>query len=226
MTKQIFDAKLTKDEYFLNLSQSRMIDLFAASVKLRERMNMIIKLFKCLNTMSESISLDKLFSKQNSFSRYDLTVVNRKSVRSLRNLIIIISSWMLRNLNEFCQDSNLSVLSSRNIKTKKFSDRSWIMMIVDSFRVFKASFIYRDALNSRTSFMIFRIAINRWVMIDEDAFIFVILEYASKTSSVDTNSLRSTKSFNILNFIWSAESRSISNIFAVIISYTQRSESW
>jgi hypothetical protein len=52
------------------------------------------------------------------------------------------------------------------------------MIIVDSFRVFKASFIYRDALNTRTSFMIFRIAIDRWVIIDEDVFIFVIFEYA------------------------------------------------
>jgi hypothetical protein len=79
-----------------------MTDLFAASVKLREEMSMIIKLFDYLDTMSESISLDELSSKQNSFSRYDLIVVNRKLVRSLRSSIIVVSSWMLRSLNEFC----------------------------------------------------------------------------------------------------------------------------
>jgi hypothetical protein len=92
MTKQIFDAKLAENEYFLNLSRSRMIDLFVMNVKLREEMSMIIELFDYLNTMSESISLNESFSKQNSFSRYDLTVVDRKLVRSLKNSIIIVSS--------------------------------------------------------------------------------------------------------------------------------------
>jgi hypothetical protein len=50
--------------------------LFAASVEFRERMSIIIKLFDCLNAMSKSISLDESFSKQNSFLRYDLTVVD------------------------------------------------------------------------------------------------------------------------------------------------------
>jgi hypothetical protein len=92
MTKQIFDAKLAEGEYFLDLSRSRMIDLFAASVELREKMSMIIELFDCLDTMSESILLDESSSKQNSFSRYDLTVVDRKLVRSLKSSIIVVSS--------------------------------------------------------------------------------------------------------------------------------------
>jgi hypothetical protein len=92
MTKQIFDAKLIKEKYFLNLSRSRMTDLFAASVEFREKMSIIIEFFDYLDTMSKSISLDESFSKQNSFSRYDLTVVDRKLVRSLRSSIIVVSS--------------------------------------------------------------------------------------------------------------------------------------
>jgi hypothetical protein len=92
MTKQIFDAKLAEDEYFLSLSRSRMTNLFVANVELRERMSMIIELFDCLDTMSESISLDESSSKQNFFSRYDLTVVDQKLVRSLKSSIIVVSS--------------------------------------------------------------------------------------------------------------------------------------
>jgi hypothetical protein len=69
-----------------------MTDLFAADVELREKMNIIIELFDCLNTMSELISLDESFLKQNSFSRYNLTVVDRKLVKSLKSSIIVISS--------------------------------------------------------------------------------------------------------------------------------------
>jgi hypothetical protein len=69
-----------------------MTDLFAASVKFRDEMSKIIKLFDYLNTMSESISLDESSSKQNFFSRYDLTVVDRKLDKSLRSSIIIVSS--------------------------------------------------------------------------------------------------------------------------------------
>jgi hypothetical protein len=58
MTKQLFDEKLAEDEYFLNLSRSRMTDLF----KLQERMSLIIELFDCVDRFTELISSDESFS--------------------------------------------------------------------------------------------------------------------------------------------------------------------
>ncbi len=140
--------------------------------------------------------------------------------------MITDSSFVLKSLNEFLHDSDWLLLFSRYTRTSEFNDRAWIRIENESFRVFNASFTWRATIDFRISFIALRIAMNRWIIVDEKAFISIMRKYASKTSNVDINSLNSIESFNALNVICSVEFESMSEIFAMMMTYTLRSESW
>jgi hypothetical protein len=80
--------------------------------------------------------------------------------------------------------------------------------------------------NFWTLFIALRIAINRWVIVDDETFISIMRRYASKTSNVKIKSSRFIESFNVLKVICKIEFESISNIFATMIAYTRRRNSW
>jgi hypothetical protein len=140
--------------------------------------------------------------------------------------MIIDSSLVFKSLNESFHDSDWLLLLSRYTRTSEFNDKAWIRIENESFRVFNASFTWRTAIDFRTSFMILRIATNRWIIVDERAFISIMRRYVSKTSNVNINSLNSIESFNALNVICSVEFESMSEIFAMMMTYILRSESW
>jgi hypothetical protein len=140
--------------------------------------------------------------------------------------MIIDSSFVFKNLNEFLHDFDWLLLLSRYTKTSEFNDKAWIRIENESFRIFNASFIWRATIDFRISFMILRIATNHWIIVDEKTFISIMREYVSKMSNVSINSLSSTKSFNALNVICSVEFESMSEIFAMMIAYILRNESW
>jgi hypothetical protein len=71
-----------------------------------------------------------------------------------------------------------------------------------------------------------RIAINRWMIVDDEAFISIMRKYASKTSNVNIKSSKFIESFNVLKILDRIEFKSISNNFATMIAYTRRRDSW
>ncbi len=151
--------------------------------------------------------------------------MKRNFVDSFDNSTIVDSFWMFSNLNDSFHVFDWLLLSSRKISTSEFNDSSWIKK-VESFRVFRTSFIWRIAMNFWTSFIVFFIVIARWVIVDDETFISIIREYASNISKMKIRSSNSIKSFRILNVIYRAISRSMSEISVVIIAYIRRSESW
>jgi hypothetical protein len=70
------------------------------------------------------------------------------------------------------------------------------------------------------------IAMNRWMIVNDETFISIMRKYASKTSNMRIKSSRFIESFNVLKIICKIEFESISNIFATIITYTRRRNSW
>jgi hypothetical protein len=76
------------------------------------------------------------------------------------------------------------------------------------------------------SFIVLRITMNRWVIVDDETFISIMRKYASKTSNVNIKSSKFIESFNVLKVICKIEFESISNNFATMIAYTRRRNSW
>jgi hypothetical protein len=155
-----------------------------------------------------------------------LITVDRNFVESLENSMIDDSSFTFKNLNESFHDFDWLSFSSRYAKTSEFSDRLWIRVEDESFRMFNASFNWRMTFNFRTSFIALRIAMNRWMIVDDETFISIMRRYASKTSNVNIKSSRFIESFNVLKVICRIEFKSISNNFATMIAYTRRRNSW
>jgi hypothetical protein len=92
--------------------------------------------------------------------------------------------------------------------------------------MFNALFNWRVTINFRISFIALRIAMNRWMIVDDETFISIMREYASKTNNVQIKSSRSIESFNALKVICRVEFESISSSFATMITYTRRRNSW
>jgi hypothetical protein len=78
----------------------------------------------------------------------------------------------------------------------------------------------------RTSFIALRIAMNCWMIVDDETFISIMRRYASNTSNVNIKSSRFIESFNVLKIICKIEFELISNNFARMIAYTRRRDSW
>jgi hypothetical protein len=140
--------------------------------------------------------------------------------------MIADSSFMFKSLNKSFHDFDWLSFLSRYTRILKFSDRLWIRVEDESFRMFNASFNWRMTFSFRTSFIALRIAMNRWVIVDDETFISIMREYASKTSNVNIKSSKFIESFNTLKVICKVEFESISNNFATIIAYTRRKDSW
>jgi hypothetical protein len=77
-----------------------------------------------------------------------------------------------------------------------------------------------------TSFIALRIAMNRWMIVNDEIFISIMRRYASKTSDMNIKSSKFIKSFNVLKIICKVEFKSISSYFATMIAYTRRKNSW
>jgi hypothetical protein len=92
--------------------------------------------------------------------------------------------------------------------------------------VFNASFLWRMTINLRTSFIVLRIVINRWINVDDETFISIMRRYASNTNNVNIKSSKFIESFNVLKVICKIEFESISNNFATMIAYNRRKNSW
>jgi hypothetical protein len=140
--------------------------------------------------------------------------------------MITDSSCTLKSLNEFFHDFDWLSFFSRYTRTSEFSDKLWIRIEDESFRVFNASFKWRMTFNFRSSFIALRIAMNRWIIVDNETFMSIMREYASKTSNVSIKSSRFIESFNVLKVICRIEFESNSNNFATMITYTRRRDSW
>jgi hypothetical protein len=136
------------------------------------------------------------------------------------------SSFTFKSWNESFHDSDWLTFFSRYTRTLKFSDRIWIRVENESFRMFNASFSWRMMIDFRISFIVLRIATNRWVIIDENAFISIMRKYASKINKMSIKSFESIESFKILNVICNVEFESMFDISAMMITYILRSESW
>ncbi len=142
----------------------------------------------------------------------------------IRNLIdlfdnstIADSFWMLNSLNGPFHAPDWLFLPSQKTSTDEFNDSSWIRMIVRSFRVFRASFIWRITMNFWTSFIAFLIAIARWLIVDDETFISIIRKYASNTSRVRIKSSNAIESLMTLNVICRAVSESMPELSVVMI---------
>jgi hypothetical protein len=80
--------------------------------------------------------------------------------------------------------------------------------------------------NFRTLFIVLCIAMNCWVIVDDETFISIMRKYALKTSNVNIKSSKSIESFHVLKVICKIEFESISSNFATMIAYTRRRNSW
>jgi hypothetical protein len=80
--------------------------------------------------------------------------------------------------------------------------------------------------NFRTPFIALRIAMNRWMIVDDETFISIMQEYASKTSNVNIKSSNFIELLNVLKVICKIAFESISSNFATMIAYTRRRDSW
>ncbi len=140
--------------------------------------------------------------------------------------MIIDSSSMLKSLNEFFHDFDWLSFFSRYTRTSKFSDRLYIRIEDESIQMFNASVNWWMTIDSRTSFIALRIAMNRWIIVDDKAFISIMRKYASKTSNVSIKSSKFIELFNVLKIICRVDFESISNIFATMIAYTWERDSW
>jgi hypothetical protein len=80
--------------------------------------------------------------------------------------------------------------------------------------------------NFRTSFIVLRIAMNRWMIVDDEAFISIMRRYVSNTSNMNIKSSKFIESFNVLKVICKIEFESISSNFAMMIAYTRQRNSW
>jgi hypothetical protein len=149
-----------------------------------------------------------------------------KFCRVVRKSMIADSSSTLKSLNESFHDSDWLSFFSRYTRTSEFSDRLWIRIEDESFRVFNASINWRMTIDLRTLFIALRIAMNLWMIIDDETFISIMRRYVSNTSNVSIKSSRFIESFNVLKIICRIEFESISNIFATMIAYTRRRSSW
>jgi hypothetical protein len=140
------------------------------------------------------------------------------------NSIIADLFWMFSNLNDSFYVSDWLSLFSRKISTNEFNDSLCIKMMMKSFRVFNASFIWRIAINFWTSFIVFFIANVRWVIVNDETFISIIREYVSNISKMKINSSSSIESLMILNVICRIILKSIFEISIFIIAYIRRSD--
>jgi hypothetical protein len=155
-----------------------------------------------------------------------LIIVDRNFVESLESSMIAESSSTLKSLNESFHDFDWLSFFSRYTRTKEFSDKLWIRIEDESFRVFNASFSWRMTIDLRTSFIVLRIAMNRWVIVYDETFVSIMREYTSKTSNVSIKSSKSIESFNVLKIICRIDLESISGIFETMIAYTRRRDLW
>ncbi len=155
-----------------------------------------------------------------------MIIVDRNFVKSLESSMIVDSSFMFKSLNKFFHDFDWQSFLSRYTRTSKFNVRLWIRIEDKSFRVFNALFSWQMTINLRTSFIVLRIATNRWIIVDDETFISIMRRYALNTNNVNIKSSKFIESFNVLKIICRIEFESISNIFATIIAYTRRRDSW
>jgi hypothetical protein len=103
---------------------------------------------------------------------------------------------------------------------RKFDDHWFIV------RVFNASFNWRMTIDFRISFIALRITMNRWMIVNVETFISIMQKYASKISNVNIKSSKSIELFNAYKIICKVDFESISNIFATMIAYSRRRNSW
>jgi hypothetical protein len=81
-------------------------------------------------------------------------------------------------------------------------------------------------IDLRISFIVLRIAMNHWIIVDDETFISIMQKYASNTSNVSIKSSKFIELFNVLKIICKIKFESISNIFATMIAYIRRRNSW
>jgi hypothetical protein len=157
----------------------------------------------------------------------DLITELRKSVDSDDKTILQVSSSISSNLND-----SIHFLSSRHIRTSELRSRSWIDVIIESFRVFNASIIWRSTRNFLISVMTFSIVIARWIIDEIERFIACIRKYVPKISKMSINSSESIVSLIALTIIWSIISLLIVSFVdsviksSLIIWYARRSSTW
>ncbi len=102
-----------------------------------------------------------------------------------------VLSSTFSNLNDLIYLSRWLTLLSRHINTSELKDKSWIEIIIESFRVFNASTIWRSARNFLISIIAFSIIIIRWVIDKVERFMTCMRKYASKINKMSINSSKS-----------------------------------
>jgi hypothetical protein len=154
--------------------------------------------------------------------RNDLITMLRKSIDSDDKTILQVSSSISSNLND-----SIHFLSSRHINTSELKSRSWIDVIIESFRVFKASTIWRSTRIFLISIIAFSIVIARWIIDEVEKFMTCMRRYVSKISKMSIKSSESTVSLIALTIIWRIISLlTVDSRFSKIIWYVRRSSMW
>ncbi len=149
----------------------------------------------------------------------------------LRNLIdsddktiLQVSSSMSSNLNDSIHLFRWLKLI-RHINKSELRNKSWIEIIIKSFRMFNASIIWRLTQNFLISIIAFSIIIARWVIDEVEKFMTCIRKYVSKISKISIKWSKSTVSLIALTIIcktifW------LTSRFSKIIWYARRNSAW
>jgi hypothetical protein len=153
--------------------------------------------------------------------RKSLITVLRKSIDSDDKTILHVSSSISSNLND-----SIHFLSSRHTSTSELRSRSWIEVIIESFRVLRASIICLSARNFLISIMTFSIIIARWIIDEVERFMMCIREYVSKINKMSIKSSESIVSLIAFTIIWRTISLLTISRFSKIIWYVRRNSAW
>jgi hypothetical protein len=173
------------------------------------------------------VEVDWMFSLIDSVKNNLITVI-RKSIDSDDKTILQVSFSMRSNLNDSVHLSRWLRLS-HHIKTFELRDRSWIEVIIELLRMFKASIIWCSARIFLISIIAFSIIIIRWVINEIKRFMTCMRKYASKISKMSINSSESTVSLIVLIIIWRIISLLIVDLmfkFLNIIWYARCNSAW
>jgi hypothetical protein len=132
--------------------------------------------------------------------RNDLITVIRKSIDSDDKTLLQVSSSISSSLNDSIHLSRWFRLF-RHTNTSELRNKSWIEIIIKSFRMFNALTIWRSARNFLISIIAFSIIIARWVIDEIAEFMTCMRKYVSKISKINIKSSELTVSLIALTII-------------------------
>jgi hypothetical protein len=113
--------------------------------------------------------------------------------------IVHVSPLMAKNLNGPVYSS-----FSRQTRISDWRGRFRVALVLKSFLIVRASYIWRSVYKRRTFFVALRIVSARYIIESNKAEPSIILEYAPNTSNISIIPSNPTKSLTALTIICSA----------------------